>query len=174
MQAPTDKEINALEKFDAENIICGIYMLFFEGQIVYIGQSINIFSRVSRHTQEGKKRFDKFSFFKCERQFLDGIESELIHRYSPKYNSTIIPGGGYFSLKQWGDKIGLSQHTIRQTIEETGFLNRKKWYNEQEMQPFLKYFETMVQPRIKHLSRRRPYINIDYDEFNSFLKSSTL
>jgi len=64
-------------------VLCGVYCLFSKGNLVYIGQSINIFARIQNHTD---KTFDTVRFYPCEAKHLNEQESFLIGLFKPKYN----------------------------------------------------------------------------------------
>lgn len=66
----------------------GIYFLVMDGEIVYVGQSIDIPSRISRHRREGKE-FDSFAYLLCEKEQLDELESLYITAFMPWLNHTI-------------------------------------------------------------------------------------
>jgi hypothetical protein len=69
----------------AETVGCpGVYFLCHEGQVVYVGQSVNVFSRVGAHL--GEKSFDSAFFVRVPRSDLDYVEGALIRSLSPKYN----------------------------------------------------------------------------------------
>lgn len=63
---------------------CGIYFLWKNKSIVYVGQSTAIASRVGQHAQS--KDFDFYSFVPCCREALDFLESYHIHRIKPVLN----------------------------------------------------------------------------------------
>lgn len=64
----------------------GVYALYLYGEIVYIGQSLNVFNRIDTHISEGIKKFDSYKFFFCDSKRLDRFEERLIKRYTPHYN----------------------------------------------------------------------------------------
>ena len=64
----------------------GIYALYLHDEIVYIGQSLNVFTRVDKHINEGVKDFDYFKVFLCHKYKLDKFEKELIRQHKPHYN----------------------------------------------------------------------------------------
>jgi hypothetical protein len=66
--------------------LCGIYFLIKEDVIVYIGQSVNIMSRVHTHRYESIKEFDSFSYLLCRKDELDILEAKYILSYLPLYN----------------------------------------------------------------------------------------
>ena len=67
----------------------GVYRLMKEGRTVYIGQSVDIMSRVLEHTT--KKNFDQFSYALVEggREALNEVESALILIERPPENHGI-------------------------------------------------------------------------------------
>ena len=71
----------------------GLYILFRESTIVYIGQSGDIRERLRTHRKEGKKIFDRVTHCFCddlsERLRLEGI---LILLHTPKYNRALLLG----------------------------------------------------------------------------------
>lgn len=65
-----------------------IYFLKAKGNVVYIGETTSIMTRISQHLQENTKIFDSFTFevfdgTTAERKF---EESDLINRIKPFYN----------------------------------------------------------------------------------------
>ena len=68
----------------------GIYFLYLDGRIVYIGKSDgNVFKRICDHFKDDSKKFDSFTFRKCyvsDKELLK-IERDLIKQYNPIYNT---------------------------------------------------------------------------------------
>jgi len=69
--------------------LCGVYFLIDGDEIVYVGQSTNIHSRIAQHND---KKFDKFTFVECEQSALNMVESIFIHTYRPKLNLVRVAG----------------------------------------------------------------------------------
>lgn len=67
--------------------LCGVYFLIEKGRIVYVGQSVNVTSRVASH--HGIKAFDAFAYVPCEPNQLDVLESLYIHYLQPTLNSGV-------------------------------------------------------------------------------------
>ena len=63
-----------------------IYFLFDGDEIVYIGQSINPYSRITQHIK--KKNFSHVRFLPCSSRRMNYWEQKLISKYNPKYNKT--------------------------------------------------------------------------------------
>lgn len=81
----TDKHIikNAvnLDRF----VLKGIYFLLDNNEIVYVGQSVNVYQRIHQHRD---KKFNRIFVLKTDN--LD-LESYYINKLKPKYNSIILP-----------------------------------------------------------------------------------
>ena len=75
--------IENLHRFEMPKI--GVYFLFNNDNLIYIGKSINIFRRLNDHIKD--KYFDNYSFIKCNtEQEADKLELEMIIKYKPKLN----------------------------------------------------------------------------------------
>lgn len=72
------------------NSVTGVYFLIRAARVVYVGQSINVFARITTH---GDKNFDAFSYVACDRDQLDMLESLYIHLLSPPLNGEARNGG---------------------------------------------------------------------------------
>lgn len=87
-----NKEINLLRSledikqlpditFDFKNRT-GIYFLFKDGELIYIGKSVNVFSRISDHYNH--KNFDSFKVLPCKEEELEGLESKYTIKFLSK------------------------------------------------------------------------------------------
>lgn len=64
---------------------CGVYFLVQAGEVAYVGQSVNVFSRVRQHSKE----FDSIAWVSVPREYLDVVESLYIHALSPRLNCVV-------------------------------------------------------------------------------------
>lgn len=65
----------------------GVYRLLHEGSVVYVGESVDVLSRVIVHRKEGKKPFDAWWFEPMEGKVQrEHREAELIREIQPRYN----------------------------------------------------------------------------------------
>lgn len=94
-----------LDWFTEENPILsggGVYLLYDRGQLVYVGQTGNLFRRVSQHRAEGTKTFDRVRVYHeddlVSRLRIEGILM-LIHL--PRYNHALLLGLDGLSFKVW-------------------------------------------------------------------------
>lgn len=79
-----------LEKIEIP-IYRGIYFLYRNDEIVYIGKSKDISRRIHEHLVRKEKEFDSYKFFKVGGTVnLDEIETHFIRKYRPIYNVNLI------------------------------------------------------------------------------------
>lgn len=63
-----------------------VYVLFQGEEVVYVGQSSNVFSRLGTHYKDGIKEFDSFRILYCKKKRMSYWERKLIKAYEPRYN----------------------------------------------------------------------------------------
>lgn len=78
--------VSAAQPINPGPSTCGIYFLVEDTEIVYIGQSTDVFTRVLTHRREGYKAFDKCCWVPVPRDELDAVESALIALFKPRHN----------------------------------------------------------------------------------------
>jgi len=61
----------------------GVYFLVNGNEVVYVGQAVNVYSRIERHPD---KQFDRYAFVPCAVEMLDRLESLYIHYLRPRLN----------------------------------------------------------------------------------------
>jgi hypothetical protein len=65
--------------------LCGVYFLLDDdGRVVYVGQSVFMFSRIAAHSRD--KKFSRVMCISCDFAELDAMESHYINKFRPKYN----------------------------------------------------------------------------------------
>lgn len=67
----------------------GIYFLILNGEIAYVGQSMDVWARIVQHLKV--RRFDSFSWFACPESELDRLEALCIEKFRPWQNDGIRP-----------------------------------------------------------------------------------
>lgn len=65
---------------------CGIYFLIKNDEVVYVGQSVDVMSRISKH-RRADTDFDFFNVVTCEPESLDEMEQAYIFALTPRYNT---------------------------------------------------------------------------------------
>lgn len=74
----------------------GLYHLFFEGRLVYIGMSKNLRTRLLYHLKDTDMVFDAVLIFPAPERSIEQvlkIETKLIKRYKPSLNQACINSG---------------------------------------------------------------------------------
>lgn len=85
-----------------------IYFLFKENKIVYVGQTTNIYQRITTHKKS--KNFDSFSFFDIYEKPFNGnyssneLELYFILKFTPKYNVSIPPNEIWLTIEKLKEK----------------------------------------------------------------------
>ena len=69
----------------------GVYFLIRKGRVMYVGQSVNVFSRISAHAQE--RVFDRMAWLPCGAHEIDKLEATYIHLFRPDWNGDTGRGG---------------------------------------------------------------------------------
>lgn len=89
----------------------GVYFLYDDDELVYIGESDNLFRRIGQHIAEKIKKFNRFEIYPTEsRKELEGF---LIRMLKPKYN---ISDGKWFGHSYISDLF--PNMTIMETINK--------------------------------------------------------
>jgi hypothetical protein len=78
---------------------CGVYFLIKNDEIVYVGQSIRIFSRLYFHLKD--KDYDSFTFIEFEPHMLIYEETRYILKFLPKYNHGITGRAEHIAEFGW-------------------------------------------------------------------------
>lgn len=105
-----------------------IYFLIDEDEIVYIGQTVSIETRILSHLSENTKEFDRFTALRYPRKVLDHCECEYIVHYKPKYNMVLPPNNKYLSKNELKKILGVNGHELNRILRinkiQPSFLER--------------------------------------------------
>jgi hypothetical protein len=74
----------------------GVYFLIENNEIIYVGQSTNVYTRIDYHVRD--KSFDRYAYVPCPVEMLNKLESLYIHCLRPKLNSSVLGGDGQVKL----------------------------------------------------------------------------
>ena len=82
------KHVADLPKIRPDTDATGVYFLFEADECVYVGQSINVHSRVRDHHRDRllRKTFDTYSWVPCVQEDLNSLELFYIRALLPKLN----------------------------------------------------------------------------------------
>jgi hypothetical protein len=120
--------VSAAVMIDVPAHVVGIYHLMLGNRVRYIGQTVNIFSRIcSWRTNPRIKpgEFDRVAFYPCTFGELDALELEHIKCYQPEMNSEgvrkpyrsrpWIRASAEWVAKSVGGKTGWRPETLAKT-----------------------------------------------------------
>lgn len=111
----------------------GIYLLWKNDEIVYVGKSLWARARVYHHERDKNKEFDSFTIIPYPINILDIKEIEYICKFSPKYNQSITSSivktkQGWAAFKTV--KVGVIGRYIRKNkIEPFVILGERSYYH---------------------------------------------
>lgn len=74
----------------------GVYFLIHQGRVVYVGQAVNVYVRISQHTE---KKFDRYAYLPCPAHMMDKIESLYIHLLRPELNGNQVDGAKFAPIQ---------------------------------------------------------------------------
>lgn len=82
------EDVSLLTRLPIQGSCSGVYFLYDDQNLVYIGEGWNCFLRVAEHTRKDSvKNFTHWTFIPIEgRDERKQLEKELRHQYKPKYN----------------------------------------------------------------------------------------
>lgn len=63
----------------------GVYFLIDGREVVYVGQSQDILSRIGTHRKQGRL-FDRFAYIECAPEKMDDLEGHYIAAFAPRLN----------------------------------------------------------------------------------------
>ena len=104
-------------------LVTGIYFLIKDEKVVYVGQSVDIFTRVCAHRA---KDFDSFTFLVYPRHLLNLAEASYIQRFNPAMNGSLPQQNFFFSLAQLKRHLGWDMRKVKRHIRENGIPTRRR------------------------------------------------
>jgi hypothetical protein len=72
---------------DAAPVAAGVYFLFSDNELLYVGLSNNARQRLLEHWRQGEIPFDNFSFIECRHGVYPHVELAYIDALEPPYNT---------------------------------------------------------------------------------------
>lgn len=83
------------ERTESADPNCGVYVLYRNNVVIYVGQSIDVDKRLDDH-YHARRRWDREAIHACDLEDLDQIEAALIHFYEPSENRRIPSRPKYY------------------------------------------------------------------------------
>ena len=108
--------------------LIGIYFLINGDEIVYVGQSVDIYSRISQHSKDVLKTFDNFYILECPAEHLSILEAHFIFKFHPFLNSTFPTNHAYKSFNQLKKLLNFSAPALKLWMKFKGIGYRQDGY----------------------------------------------
>jgi hypothetical protein len=129
---------------------CVYYLIDAENRIVFIGQALNLQSRLLEHRMAGVN-FVRFRFFTCEEEDLDRLEQEAIGRFNPVLNKPVKkkPTSGLLSkqlicLKHNITPVAFERLREAFDLKPAGSFGNARFYKPDEVDAWLRRFKGLV------------------------------
>jgi hypothetical protein len=71
-------------------IVSGVYFLFDGDELVYVGESRDVYFRVRHHYRDPEKPFTRWTFIELSAEERVVAERKLIRRYKPRLNRAFV------------------------------------------------------------------------------------
>jgi len=81
--------VDGIKEYPFPHPVTGIYFLVKKDKVVYVGQSIDIGTRLGRHEKDDWKDYDQVFFVSAPKNKLREMESHFIEHFAPKYNDNM-------------------------------------------------------------------------------------
>lgn len=96
----------------------GIYVLFKNNEVVYVGQSYRVEERIHKHSPE--KDFDSFSVMEINNGDLSDFEADLIMKFKPKYNLVVPTNSKYGNMSTLKLRYNKNATALKKAIKLNG------------------------------------------------------
>lgn len=116
----------------------GIYFLFRNEEVVYVGQSLDIPSRLYVHFRSQTQGFTSYSVIPCEEAHLNDLEAFYILKFCPIGNKSVPQNSLYKQIFQIRRDYGLELPPIKRLIKENNIVpfgiidGKSKYYDIQD------------------------------------------
>jgi len=80
------KQMREERRQSTKVIRSAVYVLLLQGEVVYVGESQNVYTRLGNHIKDKGKRFDTIRILPCLEHRRHYWEAVLIYKYQPLFN----------------------------------------------------------------------------------------
>lgn len=99
--------------------LAGVYFLFNGAELVYVGQSGNVLSRIGTHYDERIKTFTAYTvIFQPDKPTRLHWERQLITTFQPFYNVVSLERQGFLRACEVAELFGTTEQTIRDLMAD--------------------------------------------------------
>lgn len=97
----------------------GIYFLFKGQEIVYIGQAIDVPTRIRQHMRTKTQGFDSYTYIDCDKNELNEWEAFYILTFTPVGNKIIPCQNRYYKqIGQIRTELGCTLSQVKKFVKE--------------------------------------------------------
>jgi excinuclease UvrABC nuclease subunit len=106
----------------------GIYFLLNESEIVYIGQSNSVHTRIKQHLNEPLKSFDSYLIIRID-SYSERIlrERQLIATFKPYYNDLTLRAQGYESFHKLAEELNINRGVLESVASKYNIPKSGNW-----------------------------------------------
>jgi hypothetical protein len=113
-----------LQEFDLRLTAGVVYLLIYRGEVVYIGQSVNLGGRISGH-RVNEKKFDRVLFFTVHQSEMDRVEGTLVRYFRPRLNGS-APNVAAWEAAEVLRRLGLGKPESFDWLEKCGPMSKRR------------------------------------------------
>jgi hypothetical protein len=151
----TEVQLNTRYKINKEhNLGTVIYYLYKDSEIVYIGSTKNLWSRLSTHIKE--KDFDSYEIEKTTEKDRYNDEARLIFKHSPKYNKTLPTNDIYAPISKIMTRGGFPKELLEPLYDIMGV----EWNDKKYL-----ILNESIEKYLNHI--QKPLVDDDYIRLNT-------
>jgi predicted GIY-YIG superfamily endonuclease len=88
MPSDSHDELVSLGFVKHDSYACAVYALVWRDEVIYIGQTTNVFRRLTDHLRLGRHNFEFVYLLYCKQEELDRVEQHMIKHFQPKNNTS--------------------------------------------------------------------------------------
>ena len=144
-----------------QNQPCVYYLINTDDKVVYVGQTMNLYSQLLNHRLAGKN-FARFTYFPCEEEDLDRLEQEAISQFKPALNKppVIRSTSAYLSkqlicLKHNITPVAFERLREAFGLESVSSFGNTRYYKPEDVEAWLGRFKGLV-IRGRYVLQARP------------------
>lgn len=144
------QELDELRKHSKHiDHLAGVYLLWLNDELVYVGQSINGTSRIMDHRKD--KVYNRYTWISVSLEELDDIERFFIKKYRPKYNVS----NPRYSLKVVAKFFGMSptnmlEYTKTTPVKRTQVETIRDHPDKNKKRVVIKYEDMTIEQRVNN------------------------
>ena len=109
-------EFKENQKVSLKKKCTGVIFLFQDDEVVFIGQSDNVFSRIEEY--KTTKEFTAWNYIKAPKEDLADLVAKYIIQFKPRLNNIVPPNSVWVSKNSLKVKYGLSKTSFNKALKD--------------------------------------------------------